>query len=243
MIVDTFMFFNELDLLDIRLEYLDPVVDKFVLVEATFTQLGKPKELFFEKNRLRYKKYWPKIHHLIVDNPVTYEYGSWGNENYQRNQIACAVEDLTPEDIVILSDLDEIPSIESIEWYKKFGKIPMVCVQDIYYYYTNYKASYTWNGSQFSRGVLKDPQKLRNERDYIPRIPVFGGWHFSYLGGVDAVYTKITSVCESPAHEAYKDINILSQAIASKTLHFNGAKLTKVDVPLAVLNKYSHLIG
>jgi beta-1,4-mannosyl-glycoprotein beta-1,4-N-acetylglucosaminyltransferase len=66
MIVDTFMFYNELDILELRLMVLDEYVDKFVLVEAEVNHVGGPKELFFQKNRDRFTKWLDKIEHVIV---------------------------------------------------------------------------------------------------------------------------------------------------------------------------------
>jgi hypothetical protein len=120
-IVDCFMFGleYELDLLEIRLEYLDPIVDHFVLVEARFTQLGNKKELYFEKNKQRFSKYLHKIVHVIVDSPISTMYGSWDNEHYQRNNIRVGLDrlDLNRNDIVMISDLDEIPNHEAIKFY------------------------------------------------------------------------------------------------------------------------------
>jgi len=108
-VIDCFPFYNELDLLDFRLRYMDDVVDKFVLVEATHTQAGNPKELYFEKNKARYEKYLHKIEHIIVDDcPNTND--PWDNENHQRRGINKGIVKTNPgnDDIIIISDVDEI---------------------------------------------------------------------------------------------------------------------------------------
>lgn len=238
-VVDCFMFGldYELDLLEIRLNYLSDVVDYFVLVEAAFTQLGTPKELFFEKNKTRFQSHLHKIVHVTLSTPVTYEYCSWANENFQRNQIMKGLEvlNLEDDDVVHISDLDEIPSTEGIRYFIDNSiPSPAGMDQDMYYYFLNTKADYKWSGCQLTRfKLLKSgvtPQQLRNERMGGYRIPVHGGWHFSYVGGAKSVLAKINSVCESNCHEQYKDENTLQRYIDNNTLHFSNAPLHVVDV-------------
>jgi len=67
MLYDCFMFFDELELLDLRLHYLDPLIDRFVLVESTRTFSLKDKPLFFDENKSMFSKFLPKIEHVIID--------------------------------------------------------------------------------------------------------------------------------------------------------------------------------
>ena len=67
-IIDTVLFFNELDLLELRLEEYYEQVDKFVIVESTKTFTGVKKELFFSNNIDRFKKWFDKIHICVVDD-------------------------------------------------------------------------------------------------------------------------------------------------------------------------------
>jgi beta-1,4-mannosyl-glycoprotein beta-1,4-N-acetylglucosaminyltransferase len=109
---DCFTFFNELDLLEIRLETLDSVVDFFVIVEASITYRADPKPLYFELNKQRFAKFLPKIRHIIVDDLPT-EKGfdqNWQRETLQRAALERGLADASDEDIIMLSDLDEIPS-------------------------------------------------------------------------------------------------------------------------------------
>lgn len=111
-VYDCFTFFNELDLLEIRLNELDPVVDRFVLVEATVTQRGQPKSLFFRENRERFTKFLPKIEHVVVEDmpagPQT-KSNNWKRENFQRRAIMRGLASAQADDFVLISDLDEIP--------------------------------------------------------------------------------------------------------------------------------------
>jgi beta-1,4-mannosyl-glycoprotein beta-1,4-N-acetylglucosaminyltransferase len=107
-VYDCFMFFNEIELLKMRLEELDPVVDYFVLVESIETQRGDGKPLYFNDNRQHFEKYLNKIIHVIVDERHP-EMDLWGRENFQRNCIARGLQYCNSSDLVIVSDLDEIP--------------------------------------------------------------------------------------------------------------------------------------
>ncbi len=113
-VYDCFMFFNEIELLKMRLDELDEVVDHFVLVESIETQKGHLKPLTFHENRDLFEKHLPKIIHIIVDERHP-ELDLWGRENYQRNCIARGLKNCNPSDIILISDLDEIPRPELIK--------------------------------------------------------------------------------------------------------------------------------
>lgn len=120
---DCFTFFNELDLLEIRLETLDSIVDYFVIAEAPITYRSDPKPLYFEQNKQRFAKFLPKIRHIIVDDLPT-EKGfdqNWQRETFQRAALERGLADARDEDIIMLSDLDEIPTPakinEAITWH------------------------------------------------------------------------------------------------------------------------------
>jgi beta-1,4-mannosyl-glycoprotein beta-1,4-N-acetylglucosaminyltransferase len=120
---DCCTFFNELDLLEIRLETLDSVVDFFVIAEAPITYRADPKPLYFELNKQRFAKFLPKIRHIIVDDLPT-EKGfdqNWQRETLQRAALERGLADARDEDIIMLSDLDEIPTPakikEAITWH------------------------------------------------------------------------------------------------------------------------------
>lgn len=113
MIYDGFLFFNELDLLELRLHELAAVVDRFVIVEATRTFTNKPKPLYFQENRKAFDRFGDKIIYVVVDDLPAYQ-GPWGFEDYQRNSLARGLAGCRPDDIVMLSDVDEIPRSESV---------------------------------------------------------------------------------------------------------------------------------
>jgi beta-1,4-mannosyl-glycoprotein beta-1,4-N-acetylglucosaminyltransferase len=126
---DCFTFFDEFDLLEIRLAELSSVVDRFVLVEATTTFQGEPKPLHFAENKARFRDHLDKIEHVIVDMPEVPPRLSrksrnksnldraraWDREYYQRDQIARGLTGANPDDIVMVSDVDEIPRKSVLE--------------------------------------------------------------------------------------------------------------------------------
>jgi beta-1,4-mannosyl-glycoprotein beta-1,4-N-acetylglucosaminyltransferase len=114
MIYDCFIFFNELELLELRLHELAGVVDWFVLVEASRTFTNQPKPLFFLNNRENFRAFHNKIIHVIVeDSPPLGD--PWKVEHFQRNCIARGLRQGEPEDWILVSDVDEIPRAETVK--------------------------------------------------------------------------------------------------------------------------------
>ena len=227
MIYDCFSFFNELDLLEIRLNVLKDVVDKFVLVEAGETHSGKPKPLYFKENEARFAAFRDRIVYVCIEKFPDVCRTDWGRENYQRNAIAKGLVGARDDDVVLISDLDEIPRPESIA---KFAGKPGVAVFDQTYYafYLNYRnvRQQWWHGTRMVSyrdfcHAFDGVEVMRNE--FLPewvnegttaskircrrlprsrggqRIVRNGGWHFTCLGGAEAVAKKIASF----AHQEY----------------------------------------
>ena len=150
-IIDAFIFYNELDILELRLKELDSLVDTFILVEATKTFAGNPKECYFENNRNKYQNYLNKIIHIIVSDMP--EQGSaWDREAHQRNAIRRGYEkmDIGLDDIVMMSDVDEIPDAETIRKVKDRLENDTVYKLEQRMFYYNYSCV----GNMWSRAVL-----------------------------------------------------------------------------------------
>ena len=110
-VYDCFTFYNEFELLELRLKALWDVVDCFVIVEADKTHNNKPKPFHFWERQDDFKAFFPKIRHLPVEMNVPYKgVGDWSIENAQRNAIIYGLEDAEPDDLIMISDLDEIPA-------------------------------------------------------------------------------------------------------------------------------------
>ena len=114
MIYDCFTFFNELELLELRLHELAGIVDFFVLVEARRTFTNRPKPLFFQNNREQFAQFKDKIIHVIVeDSPDLAD--PWAVEHFQRNCIARGLAKCQPGDWILISDVDEIPRASTLK--------------------------------------------------------------------------------------------------------------------------------
>jgi len=228
-VYDCFAFFNELDLLEIRLHELDPVVDFFVLVEATRTFQKQPKPLYYAENRERFREFADKILHVVVDDypnfftrfrlPTPMDY-----DNHQKNQIVRGLKGAQPDDIIIYSDLDEIPRAEKILEYrdvpgtKVFQQlfctyfINCVCTDGpVEPCQLNRDGLHYWRGSVMaSYADFRNTKEFRKRRDrQEPGIVQIaeGGWHFTYLGGIETVRQKLLSFAHTK-EEKYRLENL-----------------------------------
>jgi len=208
MIVDCFPFFNELDVLEIRLNSLAPYVDRFVLTECNVTHSGNQKPLFFAENKERFKNF--NIMHLICPPPETdmksipgtLNNNAWRLEHRDREFLMNGIKDLDQDDIILLSDADEIPDLTQ---YKKGTEGAFK--QKIYYYYLNcYAGIKNWKGTiAIKKKNIKTMNHTRNHRAMYQTI-VVGGWHFSTMGNVEQIKYKIESVAHQELNtDAFKD--------------------------------------
>jgi len=229
-VYDMFPFFNELELLEIRLNELDPVVDVFILAEARHTFQKKPKDLVFEKNKDRFAKFLPKIRHVIVDELPGFFYkwrrpDAWVVSDYQKGQVVRGLHDAQVGDTLIFSDVDEIPKASAVR--SAAGK-PGITVfeQRLYAYYlnnicTDYDthgqtcvAQYNRDGLGWWRGsvmldytsfckISKSIKKMRLLHDRPePEVTIArdAGWHFTSIGDVERIALKLESYEHSEAN-------------------------------------------
>lgn len=191
MIFDTFTFFNELDILEIRLEELSPIVDKFVIVESTHTFQGKKKRLYFKENAERYERFSNKITHLVCEFPEVLTATSrkarkrnsfWQREFYQRNFIEAALHHAAPADIVMLSDVDEIVRKSSLEKYLSVRKPGTAAVFEMSMYsfkYNRRDLGVIWSGTRLiDMANFPGGQNLRNLKQS------FGSGYGDWIGGL-----------------------------------------------------------
>jgi len=214
-IYDCFTFNNELDILEIRLNELYDVVDRFIIVEALKTHSNRSKELCFHNNLKRFEKFLHKITYLVVESfPYT---DSWGIERYQRDYIMKGLEGCKDNDIIIISDVDEIPRYERIKEYKLEDGL-CTFEQDLFYYYLNCKAiDQVWRWSKilpYSTLKKMSPCEVRYTSGNNIKN---GGWHFSYMGGIDSIIEKI----KNTAHQEYNKPEFLDRNEIDKRI-FNG---------------------
>ncbi|MBR6712105.1 MAG: hypothetical protein IKI76_03825 [Selenomonadaceae bacterium] len=136
-IYDCFTFFNELELLELRLASLYDVVDRFVIVEADKTHANEPKPFNFYEHIHDYEPYLSKISYLMDTSVVEYKgAGDWSIENNQRNNIAKGLVDAEPDDLIMISDLDEIPNPAIVKTIRESFTDPTKFVDFIAFYDT-----------------------------------------------------------------------------------------------------------
>lgn len=197
------MFYNELDLLEIRLNELNDVVDYFVIVESTRSHQNKPKPLYFEINKEKFLNFLPKIKHVVVPDGVFTDNNSMQNDIIQRSFIKNGLADADKNDLVLISDLDEIPSKESISRAIQKNKTPLIFNQYMHYYYLNTKLLI--NGSEYNCGTslvnkeifFENTELTRQSSKYRFEILENGGWHFSFLGDTKHVLNKLQNYAHS----------------------------------------------
>lgn len=198
-IFDCFPFFNELDILEIRLEELYNTVDRFIISEATKTHGGKDKPLNFHNNLKRFEKYLNKITYLVVENyPAT---DSWSIERHQRDFLSKGLGGCEDNDIIMISDVDEIPRASSIKEYSTSKGISCLS-QNLYYYYLNCRAKQQWDWLRIlPYSIMKTMTPCQARYTIVDKKNMIenAGWHFSYMGGVDKVIEKM----HSSAHQEY----------------------------------------
>ncbi len=185
MIYDTFCFFNELDLLEIRLNILDEYVDKFVICEAEETFSSKPKPLYYEQNKGRFEKWSHKIIHLVPPKIDTAD--SFERAGFQKDFIRTALT-LEDEDILYFGDLDEIWKPQDITDERVYN------LQQLNYsYYLNNRSSEKWVGTITGRWKTIKTNTLNYWRaNHINELSE-GGWHFTNMGGYEQILHKLDS--------------------------------------------------
>jgi beta-1,4-mannosyl-glycoprotein beta-1,4-N-acetylglucosaminyltransferase len=198
MIYDCFMFFNELELLEIRLNELYDTVDKFVLVEASTSHQGRSKPLYFNDNKHLFKPFLDKIDHIIVKDLPTKIHRTDTAEAFHRDCIMRGLTKCGDNDIIIVSDADEIGRATSIQSYDPSMGMHWLRV-NLYNCYLNCAAG-NWQRSYiapYSFVKQHSPNGIRVQKKITFARLNNAGWHWSYMGGVDKIITKLESFLHS----------------------------------------------
>lgn len=263
-IYDSFCFFNELDILELRLNILNDVVDKFIICESSVTFTGKEKKFYFEENKKRYSKFLDKIIHVkVFDTPNSfydlkkfsnpnqdqkyvneiidfinttttfdkYSQVQWGREFFQKECVRRGMSECLDEDIILFSDCDEIPNPEilryithiiSVEEFYKFN-------QNMYYYFLNVLKEKNWRGTTLGTYKYLKNYSYNNLRNQNNIEIENGGWHFSYMGGLEMIKQKI----EAYSHQEYNN-DFIKNNLENNINNFNDpffrGKLQKVEI-------------
>jgi len=254
---DCCMYFDEDLVLDLRLNILNDRVDKFVIAEATKDHTGNDKKLNFNLNN--FSKFKDKIIYIVVDdmpmNIKSYK-KDWPvhhlRDQHQRNSLSKGYKDCASDDLIMISDIDEIPNPKKIQEFKIINKyasfiqlnfqskINLLNVTDKY-----------WMGTKIiQKKYLKSPQWLRNIKTakpsfwkfYKPNQPQLiyeGGWHFSFLKNATGISKKIKSYSHSEYNKDKFTNEIKIEERVSKGIDIfdRGFEYKKIDLDDA-LPKY-----
>ena len=281
-IYDCFMYFDEDVILDLRLNILNPFIDYFVIVESTFNHKGEKRKLKFDMNK--YKKFENKIIYLIFDEEPSgiekvFDTDNEGEvsrklilnaasrENGQRNFISKGLERANEKDLILISDVDEIPNLEKIDWNTLKNQI-LLFKQDMFYYKLNLRLpDLIWSGSKACRKkYLKSPQWLRNVKDkkysFFRLDTLFsekkyinikfinnGGWHFSNIKTAAEIEYKLKSylhhrefdlnpISESEIEDIIKNKQAIYDLKVDKKINKIGSGNKLVEHPLNKLPSY-----
>ena len=253
MYYDCSLFFNELDLLEIRLNELKDLDCKHVIVESSTTHQGNPKPYNLEDNWDRFKEFHSKMIYIKlnqINNPMA---SAWVRENFHRNYISIGLKDAKLDDIVYIGDIDEIPRKSIFKTFKpEFGCSSVG--QTMSYYYVNCMIKEPWTRAQImTYENLRSTSPNTSRYEHIPSLIDNGGWHFSYLGGVDKIIEKIEAFSHTEFNNAeFKSRDRIEKCIKDgvdfigrKGLEFYIEPLNE-SYPKHILNnqdKYKHLIA
>ena len=257
-IFDCFQFFDEEMLLDLRLNMLNRYVDRFVIVEATYKHNGEPKKLIFDINK--FSKFKDKITYIIADKPddnllkidiqdkdelkeskkISNSYRREGN---QVQKILEGIKEAEPNDLILISDLDEIPNLENTKFNEIKNKL-IFFKQKMFYYKLNlFYNELPWYGSKgCKKKYFKSPQWIRwikNKKYPIWRLDILfsnkkyndiyyvenGGWHFTNIKTPEDIEKKLLSFVH---HHDYEKsgikLNELKEIINEKKVMYDHSK-------------------
>jgi len=266
-IIDCITFFNELKLLEFRLTETSDYIDYFIIVESTKTFTGKDKPLHYQNNKHLFEKWRHKIIHVIQDdvdvpnskddsisiNPLYDEY--WTRERHQRNYAMKALLklNLNHNDVILVSDSDEIMNQRVLQDIQKYGVngLYIVCV-DAYLYSLRYKIQAStnqrvcagsravdWNSLQKIGTLDKVRNTFNYNKEYYPNgtkndgkygwLLMNAGWHLSYFGNREDIVDKIQSFSHQEMNKPEVIENIDDYISSGKYIH-DGFPTTIIEL-------------
>jgi len=256
-IVDGFIFYNELDMLEYRLSVLNEIVDYFVIVEMTHTFTGNPKPMFFYENQHRFQKFNHKI--IYVKKEALYTYPNidfnkshqWMNEYIQREAITEGIDTilLNPNDVIIISDVDEIPNPEVLKKIKEGKKLLQrnlfyALIQDFYYYNLKCRFENKWYNSRIFTYQFYTEHVKNNTNKYMLTNIRFGdcynaienaGWHLSFFGDPYFIQNKLKQFSHQEFND--KERTDINNIILCLNQNINIIKKNRINVVPLEKNK------
>jgi beta-1,4-mannosyl-glycoprotein beta-1,4-N-acetylglucosaminyltransferase len=219
-LIDCFIFFNEIAMLKYRLHLLYQYVDHFVIIEASKTHTQKEKPSYFEQYKDLFKEYLDKVIYLYIDDlpdsPIAMDL-----EIHQRNAIDRGIEQLTldPTDILLISDLDELPDPKKLVMMKKTGIKTLFSLEQKVYYFnpTIYQAEFWAPAKALPYSIYcsifnRSPNTIRGAP--IDKIMKCAGWHFSFFGSTEFIMTKLKNY----SHQEHNVSSIVNKSFIEECI-------------------------
>lgn len=250
-VYDCLPFFNEFEQLRLRIACLEDVVDHFVVMEAHQTHTGKAKPLYLAESGAKDVLEHPKVVVRAVDLPVGYSH--WEREQYQREALGPALKELraAPEDLVLVSDVDEIPTVAAVERARRFlaaaaSRTLLIFEQRFFYFRLNFELVWSrklpWLGTVAARfgdapslnGLRTTGRRIRGRhaQNFDRQARVYclpeGGWHFSYLGGDEALREKLAAFAHQENREHHRRPVSVRECIDGRRSPFTRRGLAEV---------------
>ena len=235
MIIDTFLFYNEINMLKYRLNYLYKYVDYFVLVESKYTFSGNEKKFYYEENKEMFKEFNDKIIHVKLDEnnkPKMWKNRSWPkmnntwmNEEAERNSIFKGIAlingiyTIEDDDIIMLSDVDEIPNMDKMNL---IDKSKLNNMSSLYYQYSLYnpkkyhayasgckskRCSRIFTYKWYKMNNVVHTNGFQSIRKSYGNIIDCGGWHLSDFGDTTFLINKYSEYSHSRDKEVIDLLN------------------------------------
>lgn len=226
-IYDCFPFFNELEVLELRLRMHYPYVDHFVICESKETFMGQKKPLYFKDNIQRYQKFLDKIIHVVVEvMPASDD--PWVKEEFQKDQVRVGVANAADDDLLLICDVDELLRPEAINQAGNFDGFTAFDMPMYQFYLNLCERKAGWDAAYaIKKHMLPEIENLSRARfgrsftkesAFIDRCQTVhnAGWHFTHLGGADMVRHKYHAYSHSNGHfpRVIRQGNFLEEHIA-----------------------------
>lgn len=222
-IVDSFMFHNEFDILELRLSILYDHVDRFVIVEGNHTHSGIYKGFHLEEQMERYKPWADKITYIKADGGTSPN--AWDNEHWQRDQMSQGWKDLGDDDVILVTDCDEIVRPEAVDFIRKTNYGCYMLMMPAFYFKLNYlDTKPDWHYKAWGRAFRGYQTRASHMRfqEWVPNRPTIklhhAGWHWGWLGDDEFVKNKMRSF----AHQEWNRADLLDGVNINK--HINEGR-------------------
>lgn len=234
-IIDCFPFFNEIDLLYYRMSILYKYVDYFVICESTLTFSGIEKPSFFMENVEKFAPFYDKIIHVIDTKLVPKRFlmpgsgAEWHNDQHQRNYINAGiiqVPNIEDSDILMISDLDEIPDPALYKRIRR-GEVIVDTIKklrmDMYVYNLSTRQNNSWGEakilpySEYKTRFNSSPQNCRMCQDNVYVVDEVIGWHLTFFGDENQIRNKIISYAHQEKNTTnFTDVSKIKNRIKNR---------------------------